>query len=63
MFAAQLRPALLAVRLTLEASDTGTWSGGGGNGSKSTEAVMTVAARVAADQASRNFRRKLLQAT
>ena len=57
-FAAQLRPALVAVKLSLEAGEAGTW--GGVKEVKDRDTVVTAAARVAADQASRNFRRRFL---
>lgn len=54
VFAAQLRPAIVAVKLALEAGEAGKWSGV--KDEKDRETNMTAAARVAADQASRNFR-------
>jgi ATP-dependent RNA helicase DDX51/DBP6 len=54
-FALKLRPALASVKLSLEAGEAGKWSGGVKE-MKDGETIVTAAARVAADQASRNFR-------
>ena len=63
-FAGRLRPALVSVKLSLEAGEAGNWSSGGGSGNggstKDGGGDIMAAARVAADQASRNFRRFLV---
>jgi ATP-dependent RNA helicase DDX51/DBP6 len=62
-FAAKLRPALVSVKLSLEAGDAGNWSGGqsDGGGGFQDGGDGTAAARVAADQASCNFRRFVMK--